>query len=116
MQVAIKNESIPRLVDTDVPCYFAPTAATRCWIGIKIFIDESGKRNHRWYAAQVDSDWDPNTNMLLSTTMENPASFPRVTRNNQLLTVPPNPWPTFSNRRPEAHSPPPSAPKSAGLR
>jgi hypothetical protein len=46
MEVAVKNESIPTLVDTDVPRYFAPTAATRCWIGIKIFIDESGNRNH----------------------------------------------------------------------
>jgi hypothetical protein len=88
MEVAVKNESIPTLVDTDVPRYFAPTAATRCWIGIKIFIDESGNRNHRWYAAQVDRDWDPNTNTFLNTTTESPASFPRVARNNQLLTVP----------------------------
>jgi hypothetical protein len=88
MEVAVINESIPTLVDTDVPRYFVPTAATRCWIGIKIFIDESENRNHRWYAAQVDRDWDPNTNTFLNTTTESPASFPRVARNDQLLTVP----------------------------
>jgi|SRR5579859_2542621 len=88
MEVAVKNESIPTLIDTDVPRYFAPTAATRCWIGIKIFIDESGNKNHRWYAAQVDRDWDPTINTFLNTTTENPASFHRVTTNNQSLTVP----------------------------
>jgi hypothetical protein len=70
MEVAVKNESIPTLIDTDVPRYFAPTAATRCWIGIKIFIDVSGNRNHRRYVAQVDCDWDPNTNTFLNTTTE----------------------------------------------
>ena len=62
MEIAVKNESIPTLLDTDVPCYFAPTAATRCWIGVKLLINESGNGNHRWYAAQVDRNRDPTTN------------------------------------------------------
>ena len=41
METALKTESVPTLLDTDVPRYFAPSAAPRCWIGIKLLLDES---------------------------------------------------------------------------
>src|SRR5438046_1254116 len=49
LEVAVANESMPRLTQIDLARYFAAGTGTRAWVGIKIFKDN---RNippvHRW--------------------------------------------------------------------
>lgn len=87
-EIAVEHESIPTLVDDDTARYFAAGSGTRTWFGVKLLLDKTGQANHRWYCAQKDRDWDPTTNSYLNTATINPASFPRVTHHNRLLSIP----------------------------
>ena len=50
LEVAVSNESMPILIDTDLVNYFAPGTGTRAWIGVKIFKSSSSNGTYCWWA------------------------------------------------------------------
>jgi hypothetical protein len=75
----------PPIIEFDTVGYFAAGTGTRTWIGVKIFIDESGAGQHRWYCAQMDRDFDVVNNRFLDSGTVQPGSF---ASENELVSTP----------------------------
>jgi hypothetical protein len=50
LEVAVSNDSMPTLTNTDLMKYFGPGTGTRCWIGIKVFKANTPTGTTRWRA------------------------------------------------------------------
>ena len=88
LEVDVKNETMPTLVDVDLVNYFAPGTGTRAWIGIKIFKSSSPNGTHRWWAGWA------RRRMVNGQFVDQPdlsqESMPRVNTNNVPITQPTN--------------------------
>ena len=90
-EVAVSNETMPKLAEIDLERYFAPGAGTRGWVGVKIFRDDRNTPpNHRWWCGWASRDFDPNTTTFLNTATLNPESMPGLATNNAPLSTPTN--------------------------
>lgn len=89
LEVAVANESMPRLTQIDLPRYFAAGTGTRAWIGIKIFKDDRNTPPvHRWWCGWATRDY-LNGQFLNSATMHR-ESMPILTNNNAPISTPTN--------------------------
>jgi len=90
-EIAVWNESMPRLTQRDLDRYFAAGTGTRLWVGIKIFEDDrNNPPSHRWWAGWATRDRAPNGAFLNSATLH-AESMPIVQTHNQLLYLATNP-------------------------
>lgn len=84
VEVAICNETMPQLADTDLARYFAPGTGTRAWVGIKIW-----KSSKRWWCGWARRARAANNQFLDYAVMSN-ESMPIVTTHNVEIMRPTN--------------------------
>ena len=57
LEVAVSNEMMPILTQTDLGRYFAAGTGTRVWLGVKIFLDNrNNPPTHRWWCGWATRD------------------------------------------------------------
>jgi hypothetical protein len=91
LEVAVSNETMPILTQTDLGRYSAAGTGTRAWIGVKIFPDDrNNPPTHRWWCGWATRDQAQNGAFLNSATFH-AESMPIVGTYNRPLTTPTNP-------------------------
>jgi hypothetical protein len=87
LEVAVANETMPRLTQIDLVRYFAPGTGTRAWIGIKNFKDDRNTPPvHRWWCGWATRDFQGGV-FLDSATMH-VESMPILATNNVPISTP----------------------------
>lgn len=85
-EVAVHNETMPRLIQNDLSNYFAPGTGTRAWVGIRIWV-HANNNNHTWWAGWATRAKSPN-GQLLDQPLLMPQSMSIVNSNNASIYQP----------------------------
>jgi hypothetical protein len=88
LEVAVSNETMPTLTQTDLARYFAAGTGTRWWVGIEVFKDPDG--TNRWWAGHA-------SRRIVNGQFQNvadisPESMSTVQTNNVDLNIPTSLW------------------------
>ena len=87
LEVAVSNESMPRLTQIDLARDFAAGTGTRAWIGIKIFKDDRNTPPvHRWWCGWAARDFVGG--IFLNSATMHAESMPILSINNVPISTP----------------------------
>ena len=82
LEVAVGNETMPRLTQIDLIRYFAAGTGTRAWVGIKIFKDHQNiPPVHRWWCGWATRDSINGQCQFLNSATMHAESMPILTIN-----------------------------------
>jgi hypothetical protein len=79
-EVAVHNDTMPQLTQTDLNNYFAPGTGTRAWVGIKVWVHTTNN-HHTWWAGWATRAKDAN-GQWVDQALFMPGSMPILSTHN----------------------------------